>query len=311
MSSVCDARHPLKVILMGTGTSHGVPVIACDCPVCRSSDPHDKRMRTSAYITQQGADGTLTAVVIDTGPEFRMQALRFCVRKADAVLLTHSHADHLDGLDDVRIFCHTASEGAFSAQGRETPGDALAVYGNATTLTDVKNRFDYIFKPTQLGGGKPKLRLVDTAPYTAENPIRVGSLAIVPVPMMHGTVPTTGYLVSGGGSPFAYLTDLNYISDDGIRTVRDFLSPKGSVLVIDGLRERHHSTHFTFSEALACADKIGASQTYLTHICHSASHEEIKLWIHDNVQQFPRLCRILQDGGALSPAYDGQVIICP
>lgn len=297
---------------MGTGTSHGVPVIACDCAVCRSKDPHDKRFRASAYITHKEADGGLAAVVIDTGPEFRMQCLMYGVRQVNAVLLTHSHADHLDGLDDVRIFSHTSSEGAFTRQGKETPGEGLPVYGNAVTLADVTNRFDYIFKHTQLGGGKPKLRLTDCAQYTATSPIYAGAMRIIPVPMMHGIVPTTGWLVSvtradGERHSFAYLTDLNYISGESLKLITDNCGSLDA-LVIDGLRERHHSTHFTFSEALECADRIGARRTYLTHICHSASHEEITAWCNAHVHEYPLLRRIADAGGTVAPAYDGLVL---
>lgn len=302
----------MQITLLGTGTSHGVPVIGCDCEVCRSTDEHDKRFRSSAYVTQCEADGKMTAVIIDTGPEFRMQCLKYGVKKADAVLLTHSHADHLDGLDDVRIFSHTSSEGAFTKQGKETPGEGLTVYGNSTTLVDVTNRFDYIFKKTQLGGGKPKLRLVDCAKYTVDNPIRAGSISIIPVPMMHGIVPTTGWLFSiigknGEKHSFAYLTDLNYISDESLEIVKKH-SGALEVLVIDGLRERHHSTHFTFQQALDCADKIGARHTYFTHICHSGSHEAIKTWCNEHTAMTVNLKAIVENGGTVAPAYDGLVL---
>lgn len=310
----------MKITLMGTGTSHGVPVIACDCAVCRSSDPKDKRMRASAYITHEENDGTLTAIIIDTGPEFRMQCLKYGVRKANAVLLTHSHADHLDGLDDVRIFSHTSSDGAYTKAGNETPGGGLPVYGNETTLIDVINRFDYIFKKTQLGGGKPKLHLVDCAKYTAANPIYAGTVRIIPIPMMHGTVPTTGWLlsidkmISKGENErphefysFLYLTDLNFISDEAISVIKDNCGTLDT-LVIDGLRERHHSTHFTFGEALECAEKIAARNTYFTHICHNASHNDITKWCGEHIKEHPVLNRIAENGGCVLPAYDGQEI---
>lgn len=317
----------MQITLMGTGTSHGVPVIACDCQVCRSPDPHDKRMRASAYITHKEANGEYTAIIIDTGPEFRMQCLRYGVKKADAVLLTHSHADHLDGLDDVRVFSHTSSQGATTCMGKETPGLGLPVYGNANTLHDVQNRFDYIFKQTQLAGGKPKLRLVDCAQYSPSNPLWIGSVRIIPIAMMHGTVPSAGWLLSvapryaadggysgtadGSGAgevhSFAYLTDLNYISGKSIRLITDNCGILDA-LVIDGLRERHHSTHFTFREALECADKIGARNTYLTHICHSTSHEQITKWCKEHIKDFANLKRITEQGGTVCPAYDGMAL---
>jgi phosphoribosyl 1,2-cyclic phosphate phosphodiesterase len=307
----------MRMILMGTGTSHGIPVIACSCKVCRSHSQKDKRLRCSAYVEQHENDGNTTHLVIDTGPEFRIQALKYHVNKLDAVLLTHSHADHLNGLDDLRIFSHTKSEGASRcgvpvAKYAESPGTGLAVYSNAASLTDVRNRFDYIFKATQTGGGKPKLALVDSALFSAVDPLLVGSVRVIPVPMRHGCMETTGWLLSttnGNGvtHSIAYLTDCNEIPDSSIA----LLLESGGIIdhvVIDGLRETSHSTHFSYLEAIACAAKIGGIHTWLTHICHNMNHRDITKYCRLHVNDFPELVKIVKLGGSVLPAYDGLVL---
>jgi phosphoribosyl 1,2-cyclic phosphate phosphodiesterase len=304
----------MRMILMGTGTSHGIPVIACSCSVCRSHNPKDRRLRCSAYIQQQEKDGSETHIVIDTGPEFRIQALRYHITALNAVLITHSHADHLNGLDDLRIFSHTKSEGACSCgvpvtKYAESPGSGLSVYSNAAALCDIRNRFDYVFKSTQPGGGKPKLDLEDCVQFSADNPLLVGSVRIIPVPMKHGSMETTGWLLSttaenGMIHSIAYLTDCNEIPADSIRLLRQ----NGGVIdhvVIDGLRETAHSTHFSYREAMACAAEIGGKHTWLTHICHNMSHRGIMKYCRVHVSDFPELIEIVKNGGSVHPAYDG------
>ena len=141
----------MKMTLLGTGTSHGVPVIGCSCNTCTSKDPHDSRYRTSAFIEPEN-------LLIDTGPEFRLQALRKGIKKISAVFLTHSHSDHLNGLDDLRTFSHT--DVPLSKSSSETEGDGLPVYADSRTVGDIKRRFDYVFRPPKEGGGKPKLKLI-------------------------------------------------------------------------------------------------------------------------------------------------------
>ncbi len=307
----------MRMILMGTGTSHGIPVIACSCKVCRSHNRKDKRLRCSAYVEQQEKNGGGTHLVIDTGPEFRIQALTYHVTELDAVLLTHSHADHLDGLDDLRVFSHTKSEGASrcgvpSAKYAESPGAGLSVYSNAASLNDVRNRFDYIFKATQIGGGKPKLSLVDSAQFSENNPLVVGSVRIIPIPMRHGRLETTGWLLcttTGNGTThsIAYLTDCNEIPGSSIELLR---RNGGSIdhVVIDGLRETSHSTHFSYLEAMACAARIGGSHTWLTHICHNMNHRNITKYCRAHVKDFPELVKIVKNGGSVLPAYDGLIL---
>src|SRR5574344_782956 len=231
----------MQMVLTGTGTSHGVPVIGCHCKVCQSPDPRDKRLRCSAYITHTGKDGSESHIIIDTGPEFRIQALTYHIEKADCVLLTHSHADHLDGLDDLRVFCHSQS-----SQHEASPGPGLPVYGNPQTLADTKNRFDYIFKPTQLGGGKPKLDLEDCSRFTPDSPLIIGDVSILPVPMKHGVIDTTGWLMSVNGS--------------------------------DGCRSEEHTSELQSPDQLVCRLLLEKQKTFLPLPPHQRSRIQV-LWI--------------------------------
>lgn len=241
----------MKVTVLGSGTSSGVPFIACDCAVCRSTDPKDRRTRPSILIefSEPGPSAfaqAVRSVLVDTSTDLRMQALANNVRRVDAILFTHSHADHVLGLDDVRRF----------NQIQKAP---IACYGNRGTLADIRQTFSYVFQPPkQRGGGLPQLSLFELA-----GPFSLGGVEIVPVPLFHGVLPVLGFRIGS----FAYLTDCNSIPDasfallDGVK-----------VVVIDALRERPHPTHFTVDEALAAVSRMGAERAYLTHITHDLSH---------------------------------------
>ena len=275
----------MKLLFLGTGTSHGIPVIGCDCDVCHSSDPHNRRNRSSAYVT--ASDGK--NILIDCGPEFRIQALENKIKNVDALLLTHSHADHLHGLDDLRIFSCAFSSSTTNPKALEQmKKPPIPIYTNQNTLKDVENRFDYIFRPVKEGGGVAKIKL-----FAPKDSFYIGSTEITPVPMMHGSIPTVGWLLSEtddscnstekGKKSIAYLTDLNYISEESINLLK---SKSGRLvhLVIDGLRIKEHSTHFTILEAMECAAKIGAEHVWLTHLTHMHSHEEINSYIQSQLK---------------------------
>ena len=270
----------MKVILSGTGTSHGIPVIGCDCEVCKSTDARDSRFRCAALIF--GSDGT--TIAIDTPPEFRLQALRYKLTKLDAVLVTHSHADHVHGLDDVRIFSSTK---------KENTAPPLKIFTNSGTINDIKNRFDYVFMVTQLGGGKPQLELIDVTATNFATPFTIGNLTIEPIPIFHGTLPVCGWKITdlNSGKIFAYITDCNSIPDESIELIKG-----ADVCILDSLRLRPHTTHLSFQEGLEYAKKIRAKSTYFTHICHDNSHIQIQDWINKNWTLSEQ---------TLSPAYDG------
>ena len=299
----------MKMILLGTGTSQGIPCIGCDCAVCRSKDRHDKRLRCSAYVTHKNKNGSTAHILIDAGPEFRIQALRHKIKAVDAVLLTHSHADHLHGLDDLRIFRHTKSSDETSL----AKSQGLPVYANKNTIKDVADRFSYVFRETLEGGGKPNLHLIDCKTLKKNAmPDEFGEICVTPVKMMHGAVKTTGWILSCDGKDnarhsIAYLTDCNNIKNKSLKKIRKSAGILEH-LVIDGLRIPGHSTHFSFLEAFAVADKIGAEHTWLTHITHLNSHEQIKEYISLHLNEFPNLAKIVKEGGSVSPAYDGLIL---
>jgi phosphoribosyl 1,2-cyclic phosphate phosphodiesterase len=253
------------VLFLGTGTSHGVPMIACDCDVCRSTDPRDRRSRPSIFIeTDAGA-----RLLVDTTPDLRTQALTHGLRGVDAVLLTHAHADHVMGLDDVRRFNVVS----------RTP---LPIYAQSETLEEVRTTFRYAFAARAAkGGGVPDLRLCPLG-----GAFCLGGQEIVPIPVEHGPWSVLGFRLG----PVAYLTDCNAIPESSLALLTNL-----DTLILDALRHKPHPTHFSVSQALVMAKRIGARQTYFTHIAHDLGHAAT--------------CAALPPGVTL--AYDGLMLTFP
>ena len=293
----------MKFTFLGTGTSHGIPVIGCDCPVCKSRDPRDKRTRSSAYI-QTRDDKCL---LIDIGPDFRTQALREDLRKIDAVLLTHAHADHLYGLDDLRNFSCIMSNTPENPRYEKYNRPPIPIYTNTTAASMLKTCFPYLFSEHAEGGGHAKISVIEQ-----KNSFCIGSVEITPIPMKHGSLETTGGLLTeqstGGPRSIAYLTDCNYICDEAIALIHKGCAPeKGGCLVhlvIDGLRIKEHSTHFNFLQALEISEKIDARHIWFTHLTHNSSHTETAAYIEAHRAKFPGLAK----AKSILPAYDGLII---
>jgi phosphoribosyl 1,2-cyclic phosphate phosphodiesterase len=234
----------LRITFLGTGTSHGVPMIGCDCGTCRSTDPHDKRWRASVYIETD--DGL--ALLVDAGPDIRAQSLAFNIRRVDAIIFTHGHADHIMGLDDVRRF-------------NQLQQRAMPCFADQATLHDLRRTFFYVFDPaTPRGGGLPQLEL-----FRVVGPFCIGQQEIVPVPIFHGNRPILGLRIGR----FAYLTDCSRIPDQSWPLLTGL-----DLLVVDALRESPHPTHFSLSEAVEVSAKVAARRTCFTHMCHNLRHAD-------------------------------------
>lgn len=283
----------MELTFLGTGTSHGIPVIGCDCPVCTSTDRKDRRYRSSVLITEN--DGT--CVVIDTGPEFRLQAVEHHITHLDAIFYTHSHADHMNGMDDVRIFSCTG-RASVKPEDEKPP---LPIYAAAGTLRDLKHRFDYVFMDTQKAGGKPKIELHDIATFP-ENTVRVGLLSFTEVPLLHGSLHDSGWLIrDAAGHSIAYLTDVSELPESSIPLVKN-----ADILIIDGLRRRKHPTHFSFIEAVSAAAHIVPGKAFITHICHDLKHNAINALLTEEKAFHPELMNI-----SVQAAFDGLRITFP
>ena len=242
----------MRVTFLGTGTSVGVPVIGCTCRVCTSPNPKNRRLRQSIWIR----DGE-TSVLIDTAVDFRQQALRHGIRRIDAVLLTHPHADHILGLDETRVFAYW--------QRRSIP-----VYGTKATLEGVRRTFWYAFEEVPQGGGVPKLDLVPLGGL-----LRLGGLEVRPLEVDHGSMPITGFRVDG----FAYLTDCKRVPEATVAALRGI-----DTLVINALRHKpEHPTHMTVGEALAAVEAIRPRRTLLVHMGHELEHEELAAALPEGV----------------------------
>jgi phosphoribosyl 1,2-cyclic phosphate phosphodiesterase len=232
----------MKLTFLGTGTSTGVPSIGCECQTCRSNDPHDKRLRVSVVIEHAGQ-----TVLVDTSSDFRQQALRYGLKRLDAVFITHCHADHIFGLDDIRPLNFRYG--------------ALGVYANQNAWSDIRRIFKYIFEPSHFGGGLPQI-----IPHTvvAGASFCLGKdLEITPLEVIHGRLPVMAYRFND----FAYATDLSEIPPATMEMMSDL-----DVLVLDCLRFKEHPTHLWVDKALQYVEKLRPRRTYFTHLAHDVMH---------------------------------------
>ncbi len=243
----------MNVIFLGTGTSQGVPVIACNCEVCRSVDYRDKRLRSSIVVQTDDLH-----VVVDTGPDFRQQMLRERITRLDAVLFTHAHKDHTAGMDDIRSFNFL--------QRKEMP-----MYGQQDALDQIKTEFAYVFSDSKYPG----------IPQVSLNPIEkdtfnINGSSIQPIEVMHYKLPVLGYRFED----FTYITDAKRIDDEEKEKI------KGSkVLVLNALQKTEHVSHFTLDEALELIEELKPEQAYLTHISHKLGlHAQVSRELPDNVR---------------------------
>lgn len=257
----------MRLRFLGTGGSFGIPIVGCDCAACASTDPRDSRLRAS--VSLQWDDWK---VLIDAGPDLRQQALRAGLRAIDEVWLTHGHADHTNGIDDLRVFCH-----------RGGVPHLLPIRGESRTLKEAAARFSYAFREEMdpSGVSHPLLQRREV-----EGPFESGGRQVVPLPVFHGSLPCLGYRIG----PLAYLTDVSRIPEstwpllDGTR-----------ILILSALREEEHPTHLSFDQAIEVARRVGADRTWFTHFAHRMPHAELQ-------GRFP---------STMAPAYDGLEIEIP
>lgn len=253
----------MKITILGTGTSQGIPVIACNCIVCRSTDHKDKRLRVSVLI--ETGDKT---IVIDSGPDFRYQMLRANVKDLDAILFTHEHKDHVAGLDDIRPFNYLLKKD-------------IEIYATERVQHALKREFSYIFAEAHY----PGLPQIDLNTISDEA-FPVGETVIVPLDIMHYKLPILGFRIND----FVYITDAKTVSDETIAKIKG-----AKILVVNALQKEQHISHFTLDEAIEFAQKIGAEETYLTHISHNMGlHEVVEKELPINIKI----------------AYDGLTLYC-
>lgn len=253
----------MKITILGTGTSQGIPVIACNCIVCRSTDHKDKRLRVSVLI--ETGDRT---IVIDSGPDFRYQMLRANVKDLDAILFTHEHKDHVAGLDDIRPFNYLLKKN-------------IEIYATERVQHALKKEFSYIFAEAHYPG-LPQIDLNTIA----NDAFSVGETTIIPLDIMHYKLPILGFRIND----FVYVTDAKTISEETISKIEG-----AKILVVNALQKEQHISHFTLDEAIDFARKIGAKETYFTHISHNMGlHEVVEKELPDNIKL----------------AYDGLTLYC-
>jgi phosphoribosyl 1,2-cyclic phosphate phosphodiesterase len=249
---------PLKITFLGTGTSSGVPMIACECKVCTSTNPKDKRLRSSIMVQSE-----TTTIIVDTTPDFRYQMLREKVKNIDAIIFTHSHKDHVAGLDDVKAFNYFSKK-------------PINVYANEFTQVALKREFYYVFAEEKYPG-IPDIHLNTIE----EESFLIGDIEVTPIKVWHLKMPVLGFRFGS----FTYITDANRIEESELEKI------KGSeILVLNALRHEKHISHFTLQEAIDLSQALKIPQTYFTHISH-------QLGLYDDVSVgLPNTCKLGYDG---------------
>lgn len=235
------ADNHLQVTVLGSGTSSGVPVITCKCPVCSSENPRNHRLRSSIVLRGEGR-----TILVDCGSDFRQQALAYDIDKMDVVLLTHAHSDHISGIDELRLYNWTQKK-------------VIPIYGSPRTLKDLRRRFDYIFNPEQTGGGIPQVELVEVA-----GPFEILGVPVIPLEVMHGNLPVLGFRFGD----FAYITDASEVPD---KTVEQLAGVR--YLILNALRHRPHPTHLNIEQAVEIVQRIAPERAWFTHITHDLDHD--------------------------------------
>lgn len=241
----------LQITFLGTGTSHGVPVIACDCEVCQSDNPKNKRMRTSIHIKSEEYN-----LLIDTPPEMRLELIANNIKNVDSVLMTHAHADHIMGFDDIRALNWF--------QGKEMP-----VYSDHKTLNHIKKVFPYIFSEENPGGGVPQVIL-----KKIEGELRFKDLKVMPVPIYHGDNKILAYRINN----FAYLTDCSKIPESSLKLLEGI-----EYAAVDALRFEEHPTHMSVDQAVELIERLNLKHGYLTHISHRLEHQKLNDYLPEYV----------------------------
>ncbi len=238
----------MRFTFLGTGTSHGIPMIGCSCAVCASSDLENTRRRCSLYAVAEDRH-----IVIDTPPDFRDQVLSFGVTRIDAVFLTHPHADHIYGFDDVRRFSQMQ-------QGH------IPVYGSPRTIKQMRKKFDYVDRTSYGFESVPRVTFTNM-----EEPVDVGDARVTPLPVWHGEETIYGFLIEGDGKRLGYIPDCSRIPDATLSAL-----DKIDAMILDGLRPEAHPTHFSIDECVEQLGRIGAKQSFITHLTHHSEHHDLQ-----------------------------------